>query len=83
MYRRKKRKPLRIMETDRSLLVKSRTGFLSHRDCMEEEYANELVKQGVKNPRNIPKLTSVIEMKALKCKPSANCACAIPLKLMG
>ena len=42
------------METDRSLLGESRTGFLSHRECIEEEYeyANEFGKQGRKNPRN-------------------------------
>ena len=53
------RTPLRIMETDRSLLGESRTSFLSHRECMEEEYeyANEFGKQGRKNPRNIPKFT--------------------------
>ena len=47
------------METDRSLLGESRTSFLSHRECMEEEYeyANEFGKQGRKNPRNIPKFT--------------------------
>ena len=40
------------MARNRSLPVKSRTGFLSHRECMEEEYeyANELVK---KNPRPV------------------------------
>ena len=51
---------MRIMETDRSLLGESRTGFLSHRECIEEEYeyANEFGKQGRKNPRNnIPKFT--------------------------
>ena len=43
------------METDRSLPVKSRTGFLSHRKCIDDgyEYPNELVKQGVKNPRMV------------------------------
>ena len=51
------------MDTDRSLLVKSRTGFLSHRDCMDEEYeyANKLVKQGVKHPRKVPKFTIIHE----------------------
>ena len=55
-YRSRQRKPLRIMETDRG---ESRTSFLSHRECMEEEheYANNFRKQGGKNPRNIPKLT--------------------------
>ena len=44
------------METDRSLLGESRTSFLSHRECIEEEYeyANEFGKQGRKNP---PKFT--------------------------
>ena len=48
------------MATNRSLPVKSRTGFLSHRECMEEEYeyANELVKQ---NPRQVPKFTIIHE----------------------
>ena len=38
---------------------KSRIGFYSHRECMEEthEYANELGKQGWKNPRKIPKFS--------------------------
>ena len=38
---------------------KSRIGFYSHRECMEEthEYANELGKQGRKNPRKIPKFS--------------------------
>ena len=48
------------METDRSLLGESRTSFLSHRECIEEEYeyANKFEKQGKKNPRNnIPKFT--------------------------
>ena len=38
---------------------KSRIGFHSHRECMEEthEYANELGKQGRKNPRKIPKFS--------------------------
>ena len=51
------------MARNRSLPVKSRTGFLSHRECMEEEYeyANELVKQGVKNPRQVPKFTIIHE----------------------
>ena len=50
------------METNRSLPVKTRTGFFSHGECMEEEYeyANELVKQGEKNPRKVPKCTSVL-----------------------
>ena len=51
--------PLRIMEANRSLLAKSRIDFHSHRECMEEnhEYANELGKQGGKNPRKIPKFS--------------------------
>ena len=51
------------MARNRSLPVKSRTGFLSHRECMEEEYeyANELVKQGAKNPRQVPKFTIILE----------------------
>ena len=38
---------------------KSRIGFYSHRECMEKthEYANELGKQGGKNPRKIPKFS--------------------------
>ena len=38
---------------------KSRIGFHSHRECMEEthEYANELGKQGGKNPKKIPKFS--------------------------
>ena len=38
---------------------KSYIGFYSHRECMEEahEYANELGKQGGKNPRKIPKFS--------------------------
>ena len=38
---------------------KSHIGFHSHRECMEEthEYANELGKQGGKNPRKIPKFS--------------------------
>ena len=38
---------------------KSRIDFHSHRECMEEthEYANELGKQGGKNPRKIPKFS--------------------------
>ena len=38
---------------------KSRIGFHSHRECMEEahEYANKLGKQGGKNPRKIPKFS--------------------------
>ena len=38
---------------------KSRIDFYSHRECMEEthEYANELGKQGGKNPRKIPKFS--------------------------
>ena len=63
------------MVTNRSLPVKSRTGFLSHRECMEEEYeyANKFVKQGVKNPRQVPKFTinherysHAIELKYLR-----------------
>ena len=51
--------PLRIMEANRSLLAKSRIDFHSHRECMEDnyEYANELGKQGGKNPRKIPKFS--------------------------
>ena len=47
------------MEMDRSLLGESRTSFLSHRECIEEEYeyANKFRKQGRKNPKNIPKFT--------------------------
>ena len=43
------RVPLRIMETDRSLLGESPMSFLSHRECMEEEYeyANKFGKQGI------------------------------------
>ena len=39
------------------------TGFLSHRECIEDEYeyANKLVKQGVKNPRQVPKFTIIHE----------------------
>ena len=38
---------------------KSRIDFHSLRECMEEthEYANELGKQGGKNPRKIPKFS--------------------------
>ena len=38
---------------------KSRIGFHSHRECMEEahDYVNELGKQGGKNPRKIPKFS--------------------------
>ena len=38
---------------------KSCIGFYSHRECMEEthEYANELGKQGGKNPRKIQKFS--------------------------
>ena len=38
---------------------KSRIGFYSQRECMEEthEYANELGKQGGKNARKIPKFS--------------------------
>ena len=38
---------------------KSRIGFYSHRECMEEahEYANKLGKQSGKNPRKIPKFS--------------------------
>ena len=52
---------LRIMVRSRSLPVKSRTGFLSDTECMEEEYeyANELVKKGVKNPRQVPRFTII------------------------
>ena len=41
---------------------KSRIDFHSHRECMEEdhEYANELGKQGGKNPRKIPKFSIII-----------------------
>ena len=51
--------PLRIMGANRSLPAKSRIDFHSHRECMEEdhEYANELGKQGGKNPRKIPKFS--------------------------
>ena len=51
--------PLRIMEANHSLPGKSCIGFHSHRECMEEghEYANELGKQGGKNPRKIPKFS--------------------------
>ena len=51
--------PLRIMGANRSLLAKSRIDFHSHRECMEKnhEYANELGKQGGKNPRKIPKFS--------------------------
>ena len=47
------------METDRSLLGESRTSFLFHRECIEEEYenANKFGKQGRKNQNNIPKFT--------------------------
>ena len=46
--------PFRIMETDRSLLGETHMGFISHRQCMEEEYeyANEFGKQC--SPRNSP-----------------------------
>ena len=38
---------------------KSRIGFHSHKECMEEahEYVDELGKQGGKNPRKIPKFS--------------------------
>ena len=38
---------------------KSRIGFHSHRECMQEthEYANELGKQGGKNSKKIPKFS--------------------------
>ena len=37
---------------------KSHISFYSHRECMEtHEYANELGKQGGKNPRKIPKFS--------------------------
>ena len=51
--------PLRIMEANLSLLAKSRIDFHSHRECMEKthEYANELGKQGGKNPKKIPKFS--------------------------
>ena len=41
------RTQLRIMEAYRSFLGKSRIGFHSHRECIEEdhEYANKLGKQ--------------------------------------
>ena len=47
------------MGANRSLPGKSRIDFHSHRECMEEnhEYANELEKQGGKNPRKIPKFS--------------------------
>ena len=33
-----------------------------------EEYANELVKQGVKNPRKVPKVIYVVSAMLLKNK---------------
>ena len=50
------------MARNRSLPVKSRTAR-QHRECIEEEYeyANELIKQGVKNPRQVQKFTVINE----------------------
>ena len=69
---------LRIMEANRLFLAKSRIDFHSHRECMEEdyEYANELGKQGGKNPRKIPKFSinhervSVLLKKKSKITPT-------------
>ena len=49
---------------------KSRIGFHSHRECMEKahEYANELGKQGGKNPRKIPKFSINHERKTCYVK---------------
>ena len=55
----RRRTPLRIMGGEPFVPGKSRIGFHSHTECMEEdhEYANELGKQGGKNPRKIPKFS--------------------------
>ena len=56
-----KERPLRIKKTNHTLVVKSHTGFLSHNN------ANELVKQGVINPRkDIPKFISVFAVLSKK-----------------
>ena len=51
---------------------KSCIDFHSHRECMEEdyEYANELEKQGGKNPRKIPKFS--IYHKRFSCTIEKN-----------